>query len=134
MSVYRYLKKSKLEQVGGNQLFGCMHLLLSRFNLSHSNIIQCPPLNRNTLGQLKSDNKNRLIQLTDVFWVLFRWDQQFMNMIYDSIILLSGGHSNNLNVPYCALFCFCAADNQKLRATVLDSIQLICYACIWVCQ
>jgi hypothetical protein len=33
--------------------------------------IQCPPLNRITLGQHKSDNNNRMIQLTDVFCVLF---------------------------------------------------------------
>jgi hypothetical protein len=55
-----------------------------------------------------------------------------MIMIYDSINQLSGGHSNSLIVQDCALFCFCAADIQKLRTTVLDSIQLICYACIWV--
>ncbi len=31
--------------------------------------VQCPPLNRITLGQHKSDNNNRMIQLTDVFYV-----------------------------------------------------------------
>ncbi len=36
-------------------------------------LIQCPPLNRITLGQHKSDNNNRMIQLTDVFCVLFRY-------------------------------------------------------------
>ncbi len=30
-------------------------------------IVQCPPLNRITLGKHKSDNNNRMIQLTDVF-------------------------------------------------------------------
>jgi len=34
--------------------------------------IQCPPLNRITLGQHKSDNNNRMIQLNDVFCVLLR--------------------------------------------------------------
>ncbi len=34
--------------------------------------IQCPPLNRITLGIPKNDNNNRLIQLTDVFCVLLR--------------------------------------------------------------
>jgi len=32
-------------------------------------VVQCPPLNRTTLGQHKSDNKNQIIQLTDVFCV-----------------------------------------------------------------
>jgi len=36
--------------------------------------IQCPPLNRITLGSLKSDNNNRMIQLTDVFCVLLRYN------------------------------------------------------------
>ncbi len=36
--------------------------------------IQCPPLNRITLGQRKSDNNNRMIQLTNVFWVLLRYN------------------------------------------------------------
>jgi hypothetical protein len=35
--------------------------------------IQCPPLNRITLGQNKCDNNNRMIQLTDVFCVLLRY-------------------------------------------------------------
>jgi hypothetical protein len=30
-------------------------------------VIQCPPLNRITLGQHKSDNNNQMIQLTDGF-------------------------------------------------------------------
>jgi hypothetical protein len=34
-------------------------------------LIQCPPLNRITLGRHKSDNNNRMIQLTDVFCALF---------------------------------------------------------------
>ncbi len=39
-------------------------------------ILQCPPLNRITLGQHKRDNNNRMNQLTDVFCVLlrYRWD------------------------------------------------------------
>ena len=44
--------------------------------------LQCPPLNRITLGQLKSDNNNRQIQLTDVFCVLLyvrvQWDQRYL--------------------------------------------------------
>jgi len=35
---------------------------------------QCPQLNRITLGQRKSDNNNRMIQLTDVFCVLLRYN------------------------------------------------------------
>jgi len=37
-------------------------------------IIQCPPLNRITLGLHKSDNNNRMIQLTDVFCVLLMYN------------------------------------------------------------
>jgi len=41
----------------------------------HSNfIVQCPLLYRITLGQHKSDNNNRMIQFTDAFCVLFRYD------------------------------------------------------------
>jgi hypothetical protein len=36
--------------------------------------IQCQPLNTITLGQQKSDNNNRMIQLTDVFCVLFTYN------------------------------------------------------------
>ncbi len=41
--------------------------------------IQCPPLNRITLGQNKTDNNNRMIQLTDVFCVLsrYKWASSF---------------------------------------------------------
>ncbi len=39
--------------------------------------IQCPPLNRITLGQHKSDNNNRKIQLSYVFCLLLR--QGFSN-------------------------------------------------------
>ena len=35
--------------------------------------VQCPPLNTITLSQLKSENNNRMIQLTDVFCVLFSY-------------------------------------------------------------
>ena len=37
-------------------------------------LMQCPPLNRITLGQHKSDYNNRMIQLTDVFCVLFMYN------------------------------------------------------------
>ncbi len=36
-------------------------------------LLQCPPLNRITLGQHKSDNNNQMIQLTDVLRVLLRY-------------------------------------------------------------
>jgi hypothetical protein len=36
--------------------------------------IQCPPLNRITSGRHKSDNNNRMIQLTDVFCALSIYD------------------------------------------------------------
>ena len=38
------------------------------------NAVQCPPLNRITLGQHKSGNNNRMFQLTDIFFVLFRYN------------------------------------------------------------
>ncbi len=38
-------------------------------------IIQCPPLNRITFGQHKSDNNNRMIQLTDVICVLLKFNR-----------------------------------------------------------
>jgi hypothetical protein len=37
-------------------------------------VIQCPPLNVITAGRHKSDNNNRMIQLTDVFCELFIYD------------------------------------------------------------
>jgi hypothetical protein len=39
----------------------------------------CPPLNRITLGQHKSDNNKRMIQITDVLCVLlkYRWASNF---------------------------------------------------------
>jgi hypothetical protein len=36
--------------------------------------LQCPPLNRITLGQHRSDNNNRMIQLTDAFCALLRYN------------------------------------------------------------
>ncbi len=41
--------------------------------------IQCLPHNRITLGQHKSDNNNRMIQLTDVFCVLlgYKWTSNY---------------------------------------------------------
>jgi hypothetical protein len=37
--------------------------------------IQCPPLNRITLGRHKSENNNRMILLTDVFcaMLIYNW-------------------------------------------------------------
>jgi len=37
-------------------------------------LIQCTPLYRITLGQHKSDNNNRMFELTDIFWVLLRYN------------------------------------------------------------
>jgi len=36
--------------------------------------IHCPLLKRITLGLHKSDNNNRMIQLTDIFYVLLRYN------------------------------------------------------------
>jgi len=36
--------------------------------------MQCPPLYGITLGTRKSDNNNRMIQLTNVFCVLLRYN------------------------------------------------------------
>ncbi len=47
--------------------------LLQSVNLLLSLEVQCLPLNRIILGQHKSDNTNRMIQLTNVFCVLFRY-------------------------------------------------------------
>ena len=65
-------------------------------SISHIEI-QCPPLNRITLGQHKSDNNNQLIQLTDVF--VYCWGKMGpavtdynKRLIVLSVILLSGGH------------------------------------------
>ncbi len=63
-------------------------------------VIQCPPLNRITLGQHKIDNINRMIQLTDVFCELFRCEMGPVISDYNtrlillSVIQLSGGHCN----------------------------------------
>ncbi len=38
-------------------------------------VLQCPPLNRITLDRHKSDNNNRMIQLTDVFCVLLIYNE-----------------------------------------------------------
>ncbi len=45
----------------------------TQINLSLNQSIQCPLLNRITLGLQKSDNNNRMIQLTDVLCVLLRY-------------------------------------------------------------
>jgi len=47
--------------------------LFHRFFVT-KNHLQCPPLNRITLGQHKSDNYNRMIQLTDLFCVLLTFE------------------------------------------------------------
>jgi hypothetical protein len=36
--------------------------------------IQCPPLNGITLGRHRRDNNDRMIQLTDVFCVVFLYN------------------------------------------------------------
>ena len=70
---------------------------LIRYLQNISFIIQCPPLNRITLGQYKSDNNHRMIQFTDVFCVqgemglvISYYDKQLI-LLY--VIQLSGGHS-----------------------------------------
>ncbi len=64
----------------------CLFLCFCSDSLMHEKnrdkIIQCPPLNRITLGRHESDNNNRMIQLTDVFCVLFI----YIWAIFDSII------------------------------------------------
>jgi len=59
--------------------------------------IQCPPLNRITLGQHKSDNNNRMIQLTDLVCVHLRYNGPAIydyntRLILLTVIQLSGGH------------------------------------------
>ncbi len=52
-------------------------------------LIQCPPLNRITLAQYKSDTNNPMIQLTDVFCVVLRykWASNFwLQWAADSIL------------------------------------------------
>ena len=63
--------------------------------------VQCPPLNRITLGQHKSDNNNWLIQLTDIF--VYCWGKMGpavsdynKRLILLSVIQLNGGHSIDL--------------------------------------
>ncbi len=69
-------------------------------------LLQCPPLNRITLGQLKIDNNNRMIQLTDVFCELFSYitgsliSDYYKRLIQLSVIQLSGGHCNT-NMLFC---------------------------------
>ena len=54
--------------------------------LTVTNVL-CPPL-RITLGQLKSENNNRTIQLTGVFCVQFKY-----NGTSNILLQLSSGHS-----------------------------------------
>ncbi len=60
--------------------------------------LKCPPLNRIILGKHKSDNNNRMIQLTDVFCVLHRYITESVISDYNnrliqlSVIQLSGVH------------------------------------------
>ena len=61
--------------------------------------IQCPLLNRITLGRHKSDNNNRMIQLTDVFRALFiktgpAISDYNKRLIQLTVIPSSGGHCN----------------------------------------
>ena len=61
--------------------------------------IQCPPLNMITLGQHKSDNHDKMIQLTNVFCiclgaigpVIFDYNKRLSLL---SVIQLSGKHCN----------------------------------------
>jgi hypothetical protein len=74
-------------------------LLVEKFNYRFLNlvVVQCPLLNRITLGQHKSDNNNQMIQITDVFCVLLRYDWATISdynkrLTLFSVIQLSGGH------------------------------------------
>jgi len=49
-----------------------LNLVLNVTKMSNFTL-QCPPLNRITLGQHKNDNNNRMIQLTDKFCELLRY-------------------------------------------------------------
>jgi len=53
-------------------------------------IIQCPQLNRITLGSHENDNNNRMIQLTDEFFVLYY--NYIKRLILVSVIQSSGRH------------------------------------------
>ena len=74
-------------------------LLLSPYVFASFFLMQCPPLNKITLGQHKSDNYiNQIIQLTDEFCALFRyngtcniWIQWAANPLL-SVTQLSCGH------------------------------------------
>ncbi len=64
------------KEVVVNKLECAVYLIKPVFENVNSLIrlqIHCPPLNRITLSQHKSDNNNRMIQLTDVFCVLLRY-------------------------------------------------------------
>ncbi len=69
-------------------------------NLKPWTYVQCPPLNRITLGQHKSDN--RMIQLADIFCVLFSYitgsllSDYNKRLIQLSVIQLSGGQCIHL--------------------------------------
>ena len=45
--------------------------ILIRFGQFSTNLLNCPQFNRITLGQHESDNNDRIIQLLDVFCLLF---------------------------------------------------------------
>jgi hypothetical protein len=57
--------------------------------------LQCPPLISFTLGRHKSDNNNQMIQLIDVFCVLYITGQAIFDyyepLIQLTVIPLSGG-------------------------------------------
>jgi hypothetical protein len=57
--------------------------------------IQCPPLNRISLGRHKSDNNNRMIQLTDVFCALHLGQRYLITNQQFSMIPLSVGHCSD---------------------------------------
>ncbi len=67
----RSIKKSMI-----NSVFLRYWLFFDRQNYAWERgiLIQCPPLNRINLGQRKSDNNNRMFQLTDVFCLLSRYN------------------------------------------------------------
>ncbi len=75
---------------------------LDVFKNSSSHLqIQCPPLNRITLGRHRSNNNNRMIQCTDVCYTLFYITGPAIfyyneRLILLSVIPLSGGHCKKM--------------------------------------
>ena len=73
----------------GSFIYDVAILRVQWFCFDSVNKVQCPSLNRITLGQHKSDNINLMIQLNNVFCVLFknnRTSRIWLKWATDSII------------------------------------------------